>query len=348
MKWHVLASLLILALVVLAILTTAADAFAVVFGCIYFLVDVLPRVTVYWPSVAVGCGAFVLFTAGVHWAGKTWRARTNAATRWRFRWSLSIVALVCLLFAAGIAFVGIVHQSAWLAASDRPLMRQTWRHANNSDDGSDNLFDIAVASHNYAAGNNDTFPAGGTYSSDGLMLHSWATYLSPYVGEGYSTRRGILDLTRPWNDPQNQPVFRSVIRPYLNPALGTSSPVDADGYGLCHYAANVHVMGPNRAMKLADITDGKQNTLLIGEVNAEFKPWGHPGNWRDPAKGINRSPNGFGGPARAGGAQFLMADGSVRFVSEKISPTVLKALSTPNGGEKLEEDIDDILGPPRR
>jgi hypothetical protein len=33
-----------------------------------------------------------------------------------------------------------------------------------------------------------------------------------------------------------------------------------------------------------------------------------------------------------------MADGSVCFISKDISPAVLKALSTPDGGEPLPED----------
>ena len=35
---------------------------------------------------------------------------------------------------------------------------------------------------------------------------------------------------------------------------------------------------------------------MAGEVAGDFKPWGDPTNWRDPALGINRSPEGFGGP----------------------------------------------------
>src|SRR5690349_15388520 len=59
-----------------------------------------------------------------------------------------------------------------------------------------------------------------------------------------------------------------------------------------------------------------QVTLLIGEVNAQFKPWGHPVNWRDPTAGINSSQHGFGGPPGSGGANFVMADASIRFLSD--------------------------------
>jgi hypothetical protein len=88
-----------------------------------------------------------------------------------------------------------------------------------------------------------------------------------------------------------------------------------------------------------EFTDGTANTLLVGEVNANFRPWGDPANVRDPARGINRSAYGFGGPPGSGGALFAMADGSVRFVSERVSPTALKALATPDGGESVDPSI---------
>jgi len=36
------------------------------------------------------------------------------------------------------------------------------------------------------------------------------------------------------------------------------------------------------------IKDGAANTILLGEVNADFSPWGRPNNVRDPAAGVNR------------------------------------------------------------
>jgi hypothetical protein len=116
---------------------------------------------------------------------------------------------------------------------------------------------------------------------------------------------------------------------------------DAEGYGLSHYAANSHVFGSDRPFAIHAILDGLSNTLFIGEVNSNFKPWAHPHNYRDPTLGINRSPHGFGGPSGSGGALFGMGDGSVRFVSEKISPAVLRALATPAGGERIDEELPE-------
>jgi prepilin-type processing-associated H-X9-DG protein len=86
-------------------------------------------------------------------------------------------------------------------------------------------------------------------------------------------------------------------------------------------------------MTFASITDGPANTILAGEINSNFTPWGHPVNWRDPAKGLNQVPDGFGGPPSRNGVTFLMADGSVRFLHNRTSPEVLKALSTPAAGD---------------
>jgi prepilin-type processing-associated H-X9-DG protein len=82
--------------------------------------------------------------------------------------------------------------------------------------------------------------------------------------------------------------------------------------------------------------DGSSNTIMFGEVAERFQAWGRPGNWRDPALGINKSPDGFGCKPSRGGASFSFCDGSVHYLSEKISPAVLKALSTPDGGEEVK------------
>ena len=141
-------------------------------------------------------------------------------------------------------------------------------------------------------------------------------------------------MTRPWNDPKNADNFKGVIPVFVNPVLAERR--DADGFGLSHLAANSWVLSANKSMKLGDITDGTANTILFGEVNSNFQPWGHPVNWRDPSLGLNQVPQGFGGVFKQG-VLFVMADGSVRTLKADISLSVLKALSTPRGGEKIDE-----------
>jgi len=110
--------------------------------------------------------------------------------------------------------------------------------------------------------------------------------------------------------------------------------------------------GPNHRAptKLAEITDGTSNTLLMGET--DFTPqgtpstsyggvwaygyigysWGstyHPFNrhdWSAPVFGAFRSQH-------PGGAEFALCDGSVRFVAETVDLTVYRSASTRSGGE---------------
>jgi len=314
---------------------------ALCFGWVSFLIYVLPRVTVDWLGVAVGCTALLLFAAGVHAIGRRWGPRPTGESgsdvrRWRFRWSLAIVAVVFLLFATGIAVVAVTHQVAWLLTSREPLMVSTLKYSGRSSRTNLQLIGMAMRDYHDYKGR---LPAGGTFMPDGSMLHSWETYLLPFVGY-----YGDIDLTRPWKDPRNAPRFKSIVPPFINPNLRTGELTDPDGYGLSHYAANERVLGGNSRMTFEGMTKGTATTLLVGEVNARFKPWGHPVNWRDPAKGINRSAGGFGGPRYSDGAQFLMADGSVHFISERVSPEVLRALATPTGTEEID---DSVLEPAR-
>ncbi len=132
----------------------------------------------------------------------------------------------------------------------------------------------------------------------------------------------------------------------------------------------------NRAFNIAAITDGTSNTLLFGErhffdpifdaspvVDDRIADWGWvwfagegdvglgtsaPINYKLPA---NFATLGGGqqqllfedrinayGSGHTGGANFALADGSVRFIRDSISPVTFASLGTKSGGEVVAGD----------
>jgi hypothetical protein len=306
-------------------------ALGILLGWIPFLVRIIPDVSPDRPTVTVGAGAFLVFAAGIHmwgylWARKPLELEGSPRRRWRLRTTASLVAMIVVVFAAGTAMIGIVHQTGWLIRSDQP----TYSPGISRYSYGNNLTQIYLGVMN-ATDRDGQLPQGGTYSAGGTGMHGWATQALPYML--YDTSK--IDLKKPWNDPVNQKYVRCIIPEYINTNMRGAPLEDAEGYGLNHYAANVHVMGPNRGLSKADFKYGRSNTLLIGEVNSGFKPWGSPFNWRDPAQGIQGGPNGFGGPSGSRGVNFVMADGSIRFFRNSTNPAVIKALGTPARGEAV-------------
>jgi len=324
--------------------------FQLITGWIFYLNRTLTTLTISGGRTLSFLSALVLFTVGLHFVCRQLSMRAeNTQCNWRKRWSLSLVAMLLILVMSGICIISITHQTWWMMTGkpdtllDRnyysPSIVCTYRSkAARRSTSKNNLKQIGLAMHNY----HDLasrFPIGGTFSS-GEPHHSWVTRLLPYLDQASLYNK--IDFHQPWTTKTNQEHFQNRIHAIYNPGMksdydnGKSSEEAFQGFQPSHYAANSRVLNVNAGMDFKEITDGTSNTILAGEIKSNIKPWGDPTNFRDPARGINQSPHGFGSPFK-GGANILFVDGSVRFLSENIDPAVLKALSTPNGGEPVGE-----------
>lgn len=220
------------------------------------------------------------------------------------------VASVCLL---GCCVLGV---ALFLPAV------QLARNAARTVQSKNNLKQVGLAMHNY----HDVYSTlpGGIVDDNGTALHSWQTQLLPYLSQKPLYDR--VDLTQAWSEPAQRPVFSSSLPMFLNPKNPQTT--NAEGYALSHYAANSQVLRPGGNTRLRDIVSGTSNTVAAGEVGSDLRPWGDPGNARDFANGLTGTPQGFG---RAGESScaILMMDGSVRIISAKAPPEVIRGLASP-------------------
>jgi prepilin-type N-terminal cleavage/methylation domain-containing protein/prepilin-type processing-associated H-X9-DG protein len=137
----------------------------------------------------------------------------------------------------------------------------------------------------------------------------------------------------------------------------TSSRYDANAWRQ-EPASTRRMFGENSNTRLTDVSDGLSNTIAIGEqtlnvYNGTCTAWAYRG-WVqvgvNPAEGINvwelswtppaqvgRSASwSFAGSLHPGGANFGFADGSVHFLSENTSVTLLNRLSAMADGQVAE------------
>ena len=139
--WTVVVLLLLVGLTCVGIWIPGLDIlFFLLVGWGFFLGRVGPQLEVRWDLVASVAVYVAALVVGSHlflgWlyreSGRRDRvppvptdpAALPAARRWKWRWTLAGFALIGLMFAAGTATIGVVHQVSWLARSPEPIYRR--------------------------------------------------------------------------------------------------------------------------------------------------------------------------------------------------------------------------------
>lgn len=298
------------------LLTVSWNGIATAFICIVFLIVggqpflkwlttslLRPRPSGASPEAAAAAGAL-----------------TGAVAPWSLKRTVQLLVVFMLLFMAGTAFIGLIHQAAWLATAPEPLTRYRLKDCYFASEG--NLkWSIAMGFHGFR----DVFkqvPPNGSAPQLKQASHSWMTRILPFA----NVRPEKIDMTLDWDDSVNAPAFRRFVPYYLNPDIGVLR--DDRGYAVSHYAGNSRFFTQRSAVEGGPPSDGAANTILCGEVVSDFTAWGNPANLRDPADGVNQTPRGFGSTDERG-ANFLMLDGAVRFLASETDQDVLARLATP-------------------
>ena len=227
-----------------------------------------------------------------------------------------------------------------------PAVQQA-REAARRSQSKNNMKQIGLAMHNY----HDTFNhlATGTVKNDDLEVEerlSWMVSILPYMDQAPLYNQ--IDMKEGHASATNSPLLSIAIPTYQNPSL-TPLP------GTTHYVgiAGITEEGPtaklpskiagmfgyDREVGFRNISDGLSNTFMVAESDGSTGAWGQGGSATIRAftqQPYIKGPDGIGGPA-IGGSHFLLGDGSVRFVSQNIDPTVVEALSTIQGGEVVND-----------
>ena len=227
---------------------------------------------------------------------------------------------------------------------------QAAREAARRTECTNHLRQLGVGLHAYHNAH-DSFPPGGIeWRAPGNSTRrqlAWSALILPWIGQRNLYAR--LDLQTPFDSPENADAAATILAVYLCPTR--RDPIALiDGRGPCDYGGiyGERITGPNsppkgtmiydRAIRLADVTDGASQTLILAEDTAwPDGQWINGRNIFDQAFAINAAPR-FENDIRSdhpGGANGLFVDSSVRFLAESTDLRPLAAICTRAGGEPV-------------
>jgi Protein of unknown function (DUF1559) len=210
------------------------------------------------------------------------------------------------------------------------------------------LKQIGLALLNYES-RNGSFPPAYVADAQGKPLYSWRVLLMAELDrtEGLFGGRlaGRFHFDEPWNSPINRKLHNL---PLLTGVFQCPSVPHSGGSTETSYLAVVApgTMFPSdgTSRRLADVTDGPENTLIVVEVARTGIHWMEPRelDWGSMSFQLNdrthpsvSSDHPFGGSGSPGPHVFTVND-MVTNLPRNLPPETLKALLTIAGGERVE------------
>lgn len=195
-----------------------------------------------------------------------------------------------------------------------------------------NLERIGQAIEEYRAVHNG-YPPSMTRDENGKPLHSWRVLILPYLGPEAASLYKELNLSEPWDSPENSLAILKMPTVYQCPS-------DASVFGETSYMA---VVGPNTIINGVSSTRGEQITDNLHETLMVIETSGSTLNWMQPKdvniasmNELNGSNQGSARSEHPQGVNALMADGNVIRLDELTSGGDLRSMSTIDGNEYIE------------
>jgi prepilin-type N-terminal cleavage/methylation domain-containing protein len=233
---------------------------------------------------------------------------------------------------------------------------------------SNNMLQIGLAMHNFEF-SMEHLPSGvinpdGPIRSEEIGQHvSYLVQLLPFIEQ--SGIANNFDIAAGTYAPKNAPARAQSVATFLCPsfpvAWNTERTAGLTNYAGCHHdreapidSDNNGLMFLNSRMRYGDITDGSTNTFLVGEMLPSNSSLGWASGTRATLRNSSSLSNsrdwvanrwepgdtdlvgGFGS-AHQGGAQFVMADGAVIFLTQMIDPVLFQNMGNRSDGAMMGE-----------
>lgn len=195
-----------------------------------------------------------------------------------------------------------------------------------------NMQQIVTALNEYAK-IHGSYPPPFVTDAKGKKLYSWRVLILPQLGYDGIYKDFILD--QPWDSPTNANLIRLMPEIFASPGSPDAKDVGESNYVLLTGIGTLFpTSGP---LSPKDISDAHSQTILLAETTNNKLKWTEPGDI-DASLGItlgNRPRVDVGGN-HPDGANVVAVDGTPLFLPPDVSPSMLEALKTPSGGERID------------